>query len=78
MIAGNAIRALHSYWLYVPPNYDGSKPVPLVICLSGYKEFSFKDPLVYFSINVCEKFWNFSQKIDDLGLFATGFTNVMV
>jgi len=45
MIAGKALRVLRTYWLHVPPSYDGSEAVPLVIVLHGATGFSLKNPL---------------------------------
>jgi polyhydroxybutyrate depolymerase len=42
MIAGKALRVLRTYWLHVPPSYDGSHAVPLVIVLHMYTWFGEK------------------------------------
>jgi len=31
MITGDGIRCLRSYWIHVPPSYNGSKSVPPVL-----------------------------------------------
>ena len=35
MMAGDALRSFRSYWVHIPPSYDGSESVPLVILLHG-------------------------------------------
>jgi polyhydroxybutyrate depolymerase len=83
MIAGEEPRGLHSYFLHVPPSYDGSELVPLVIVLMPNMQFSFKYPLWFYRSSFMEKYTNFSQKADEEGfivvypnqklLLATGF-----
>ncbi|VVB62294.1 Esterase PHB depolymerase [uncultured archaeon] len=70
MIAGNASRAIRSYLLHVPPNYDGSKPVPLVFILDGNGGYSFLYPFAYFFRNNIEFYTNFSQKADEKGFIV--------
>ena len=63
MIAGKAIRALHSYWIHVPPNYDGSKPVPLVLVFQG-SNLNTDDPFGCFRRCIIENATKFSEKAD--------------
>jgi polyhydroxybutyrate depolymerase len=70
MVAGKAIRALRSYWIHVPPSYDGSKAVPLVIVLHGATPFDLKDPLGFFRSNWQENYSEFSEKADEEGFIV--------
>jgi len=72
MIAGKELRALRSYWIHIPPSYDGSKPVPLVIDLNCYFEFNFQFPypLYHFKNNYMELYTLFSQKADQEGFIV--------
>jgi len=68
MIAGKSLRALRSYWLHVPPSYDGSKPVPLVLNLCSLDQFSFKYSNIKY--NAMEDLTNFSEKADEEGFIV--------
>jgi polyhydroxybutyrate depolymerase len=70
MIAGNALRALRSFWLHVPPSYDGSKAIPLVIVLHGSTGFSLIYPLSFFRSSWIENYTEFSQKADKQGFIV--------
>lgn len=67
MIAGDSIRCLHSYWLHVPPSYDGLEAIPLVMVLQGSYPFNWNDPFGSFrqSISVVENQTKFSEKADE-------------
>lgn len=67
MIAGDALRCLRSYWLHVPPGYDGSESVPLVIVLHGTTGFSFYYPFYFFKSCFMEDYTDFSTKSDEGG-----------
>ena len=66
MIAGKAIRALRSYWLYIPPGYNESKPTPLVIVLHG----SSLGSDIEFYFRWIEKYTEFSTKADKEGFIV--------
>jgi polyhydroxybutyrate depolymerase len=70
MIAGKALRALRTYWLHVPPNYDGSEAVPLVIVLHGSTGFSLRYPLSFFCSSWMENYTEFSKKADEQGFIV--------
>ena len=70
MIAGKALRALRSYWLHVPPSYDGSEAVPLVIVLHGSTGFSLRYPFWFFRSSWMEEYTEFSQKADEEGFIV--------
>ena len=74
MIAGKAIRALHSYWIHVPPSYDGSKAVPLVIMFTGSTSFRLMYPFWFFRSSWIENYTEFSEKADEEG-FITVYPN---
>lgn len=59
MIAGDGLR---SYWIHIPPSYDGSESAPLVIALHGASGFNIMRPLSSF-------IWWFSSS------FMEGYTN---
>jgi polyhydroxybutyrate depolymerase len=67
MISGESLRSLRSYWLHVPPSYDESESVPLVIVLHGTTGFSFFYPFYFFRSCFIEKYTEFSQKADEEG-----------
>jgi polyhydroxybutyrate depolymerase len=60
-------RCIRSYWLHVPPSYDGSEPVPLVINLHGAAGFNIKNPFGFFKSCFMEKYTGFSEKADEEG-----------
>jgi polyhydroxybutyrate depolymerase len=76
MIAGKALRVLRTYWLHVPPSYDGSKAVPLVIGLNGY--FHIKEEYYqnksgfywFFHQSYFENYTDFSTKADEEGFIV--------
>jgi len=70
MIAGKALRVLRTYWLHVPPSYDGSEAVPLVIVLHGATGFSLKNPLWFFRSSWMENYTEFSKKADEEGFIV--------
>jgi len=70
IIAGKALRVLRTYWLHVPPSYDGSEEVPLVIVLHGYTGFSLKYPFLFFRLSWMEKYTEFSKKANKEGFIA--------
>jgi len=70
MIAGKALRALHTYWLHVPPSYDGSEAVPLVIVLHGSTGFSLIYPFSFFRSSWMENYTEFSKKADEKGFIV--------
>ena len=67
MIAGEGLRCLRNYWLHVPPSYDGSEEVPLVVILHGSSGFSFFYPFYFFRSCFMEGYTEFSQKSDEEG-----------
>ena len=67
MIAGNAPRAFRSYWLHVPPSYNGLDAVPLVIVLHGSTSGS---PLWFFRSCLMENYTEFSEKADEKGFIV--------
>lgn len=70
MMAGNAPRALRSYWLHVPSSYDGSEAAPLVIVLHGARSFSWMYPFSVFRSSFTESYTEFSEKADDEGFIV--------
>jgi len=76
MIAGKSIRCFRSYWLHVPPSYDGSEAVPLVIGLNGYfyiKEQYYLNksgPYWFFHSSYFENYTDFSKKADEEGFIV--------
>jgi polyhydroxybutyrate depolymerase len=69
MIAGKGLRVFRSYFIHVPPSYDGLKPVPLVI-VNFCPDFNYRYPLSYFNIKPTEKYFGFSQKADEQGFIV--------
>ena len=69
IIAGKAIRALHSYWIHVPPSYDGSKAVPLVIVFQ-YSIYNTNYPFYCFRRCIMENDTKFSEKADQEGFIV--------
>ena len=67
MIAGDALRALRSYWLHVPPSYDESEAVPLVLFFHGNFYYSWDDPFFFFRECFCENYTKLSKKADEEG-----------
>ena len=67
MKAGEGSRCIRSYWLHVPPSYDGSDSVPLVIMLHGTTSFSFFYPFYFFKSCFMEGYTEFSLKSDEEG-----------
>ncbi|MDX1798986.1 MAG: hypothetical protein R3255_10090, partial [Candidatus Lokiarchaeia archaeon] len=67
MMAGEGLRCFRSYWFHVPPSYDGSTEVPLVIMLHGASGFSFSYPFYFFRSCFMEGYTEFSQKADEEG-----------
>jgi polyhydroxybutyrate depolymerase len=70
MIAGKAIRALHTYWLHIPLSYDGSKAVPLVIVFHGSENYNSSDPLLKYRFSWIENYTEFSKKADEEGFIV--------
>jgi polyhydroxybutyrate depolymerase len=75
MKAGDALRSLRSYWLHVPPNYDESEPVSLVIVLHGAIRFIYYDnplTLIYNWFTSCslERYTKMSEKADEEGFIV--------
>ena len=70
MIAGKALRALRTYWLHVPPSYDRSEAVPLVIVLHGSTGFSLMAPFWFFRSSWIEEYTEFSIKADQEGFIV--------
>jgi polyhydroxybutyrate depolymerase len=74
MIAGKALRCIRSYWLHVPPNYDGSEPVPLVLVLHGSGKIYFPYWFHFLRGSWIEEYSNFSKKADEEG-FIVAYPN---
>jgi hypothetical protein len=70
MIAGKALRVLRTYWLHVPPSYDGSEAVPLVMVLHGSTGFSLIYPFSFFRSSWMENYSEFSKKADEKGFIV--------
>jgi polyhydroxybutyrate depolymerase len=67
MIGGKALRAVHSYWLHVPPSYDESKPTPLVIMFHGTIPYNSSDPFSFYRSSEMETYTEFNEKADEEG-----------
>lgn len=77
MKAGDALRSIRSYWIHVPPSYDGTESIPLVILLHGSTgmpinifiryPFATLGMLKRLLIDSCwiENWTNFSSKADE-------------
>ena len=73
MKAGKGLRFIRSYWLNVPPSYDGSESVPLVIVLHGSTgpvKRLISNFLWWFGSSWIEDYTNFSAKADDEGFIV--------
>jgi polyhydroxybutyrate depolymerase len=78
IIAGNKTRVLRTYWLHIPPSYDGSEAVPLVIVLHGAGAglsktntiYWLKAALHFFCSSGIEKYTEFSKKADEEGFIV--------
>jgi len=70
MVAGKGLRVLRSYWLHVPPSYNGSEPVPLVIVLHGSTKFDIQNPTSFFHYCFLEYYTDFSTKADQEGFIV--------
>ena len=70
MIVGNLPRTLRTYWIHVPPSYDGSEAVPLVMVLHGSTGFSLMAPFWFFSSSWMEEYTEFSIKADQEGFIV--------
>jgi polyhydroxybutyrate depolymerase len=86
MSAGEGLRFLRSYWIHIPPSYDGSESVPLVLLLHGSTgvplDYFFSHPFASLRwlkgmfIDSCwtEDWTNFSSKADE-GEFILVYPN---
>ena len=74
MIAGSALRCLRFYRIYVPPSYDGSEPVPLVLAFHGSTGMgsNFKpSTILWFYRDVFfEDYTDFNEKADEEGFIV--------
>ncbi len=70
MISGEDLRCLRSYWLHVPPSYDGSESVALVVVLHGSTDFSLRYPFSFFRSSFMESYSKFSEKADERGFIV--------
>jgi len=70
IIAGNTLRCLRSYWIHIPPVYDGSESVPLVISLHGSMSFSFLYPFYSFRSCWMEGYTDMSDKANEEGFIV--------
>jgi polyhydroxybutyrate depolymerase len=74
----NKPRSDRTYWLHIPPSYDGSTDVPLVLILHGAGAFSFSSDVLYWfkvGLNFFKSSWvegytEFSKKADEEGFIA--------
>jgi len=73
MIAGDGLRCLRSYWIHIPPSYDGSESVPLVFVLHGATG-PVKHPISFllwwFSSCSPEGYTAMSEKADEEGFIV--------
>jgi polyhydroxybutyrate depolymerase len=70
IVAGKALRALRSYWLHIPPSYNGSEAIPLVIVLHGTQSYYSSNPLLFFRSCAMETYTEFSNKSDEAGFIV--------
>ena len=74
MIAGSGLRCLRFYRIYVPPSYDGSEPVPLVIAFHGStsmgSNFKLGVILQFYQDIFFEDYTNFNEKANEEGFIV--------
>jgi polyhydroxybutyrate depolymerase len=70
MIAGDALRCIRSYWIHIPPSYNGSESVPLVLILQGSSKIYFPYWFHFLCDSWIEEYSNFSSKADEIGFIA--------
>lgn len=71
LVVGDLKRCIRSYRIHIPPGYDGSKPVPLVLVLHGYTSNS----------EVMERVIGFNEKADEEGfivVYPNGATDLLL
>ncbi len=70
MIAGDDLRSIHSYWLHIPPSYNGLEAVALVLVLHGSTGFSLRYPFWFFRSSFIEEYSEFSNIADEKGFIV--------
>ena len=69
MIAGSGLRCLRFYRIHIPPSYDGSEPVPLVLAFHGStgmgKDFKPSTILWFYRDTFFEDYTDFNEKADE-------------
>ena len=74
MIAGSGLRCLRFYRIYVPPSYDGSEPVPLVLAFHGStgmgSNFKPSTILWFYRDTFFEDYTDFNEKADEEGFIV--------
>jgi len=74
MIAGSRLRCLRFYRIYVPPSYDGSEPVPLVLAFHGStgmgEDFKPSTILWFYRDVFFEDYTDFNEKADEEGFIV--------
>ena len=74
MVAGNGLRCIRFYQVHVPPDYDGSEPVPLVLLLHGSSSMGrYFNPfyiISHYSDTFFENYTKFSKKADEEGFIV--------
>ena len=68
MIAGKGLRCLRAYRIYVPPSYDGSESVPLILAFNGATDMGPKfNPIMIYYFYQSTFFENYPKLSDKAG-----------